>query len=108
MASGGKKLLRFAVDLVTGRMSLTYDTAAAKDTASRPTLPPLSELAGEILQVLQEAGGEWLKGPEVAIRIGDDVDAAGGSFQRAASELRKAGLMESQTRNGYRLIPSEK
>lgn len=105
MTAGGKRLIEFAVDLATGRVSFTYDTAdrGQSSAASTPPLPPLSELAREILQVLEESPGEWLKGPEIAARISDDVDAAGGTFQRAAAELRRADLIESQTRNGYKL-----
>lgn len=104
VTAGGKRLLELTVDLTTGRLSCVYDlTARAPSAASPPPVPPLSDLAKEILQVLEESPGEWLKGPEIASRISDDVDAAGGSFQRAAAELRKAGLIESQTRNGYKL-----
>lgn len=103
VTAGGRRLLELTVDLTTGRLSCVYDlTARAASAASPPPLPPLSELATEILQVLDESPDEWLKGPEIAARISDDVDAGGGSFQRAIAELRKAGLVESQTRNGYR------
>lgn len=103
VTAGGRRLLELTVDLSTGRMSFTYDTAARGTPAVfPPPLPPLSDLAKEILQVLEESPDEWLKGPEVAARISDDVDAGGGSFQRAMAELRKAGLIESQTRNGYK------
>lgn len=104
VTAGGKRLLELTVDLATGRLSFVYDTAArAPSAVAPPPLPQMSDLAKEILQVLDEAApGEWLKGPEIAARISDDVDAAGGGFQRAIAELRKGDLVESQTRHGYR------
>ena len=114
MASGGRRLISFAVDLVTGAVSFVFETDTAqadpKPTAKADPFAGMPDLAREIYQVLLEvelaAETEhdlWIPGKELAERISEDIDPAGGGFLRAVAALRKAGILKS-ARSGYKLI----
>jgi predicted DNA-binding transcriptional regulator AlpA len=60
-----------------------------------PTMNGLSELAYEIVQVLEEAKEQILPSSEIAKRIGGDVDITGGSFRNAIKNLRARGIITS-------------
>lgn len=66
----------------------------------------LSELEREIVQVLTEAEGQSLSGPEIARRISQDLDYRSGHWNRAMSRLKNLGVVISHGRNGgFSLAP---
>lgn len=71
-----------------------------------PDLSDLPELAQEIVQVLQENGGGWMTGAEIAAKIGSDCDHTSGTWFRTTKLLRELELIDSERGRrgrGYRL-----
>jgi predicted DNA-binding transcriptional regulator AlpA len=84
-------------------------TAEAGGTAgggATVDLTSLPELAHEILQVLDEAGGKWLNGSEIATRIGEGVDHTGATWKRTTRVLREMRLIVTDRVHGFRLGPA--
>ena len=77
---------------------------AAREHRAALAREQLPELAQEILQVLEEAEEEWLTAADVAARVGGDADHTSGSWRRAARQLREAGLIDTDQRQGMRLV----
>ena len=70
-----------------------------------PTTPEeLPPLASEILRVLTAANGLWMSGEEIAKSIDESVDHTGGYFKRMIRVLRRASLVESDNKQGYRAV----
>jgi len=68
-------------------------------------LDDLKPLARDILQVLREAGGEWVVKREIAARVGNDGGSESGAFKRALKQLKAAdGLVEADPQQGFRAV----
>ena len=66
-----------------------------------------SQTARDILEVLEDREGDWVRMSEIALAMPGQPDHTSGTFTRAASELRAADLIESSKQHGYRLKPLE-
>jgi hypothetical protein len=90
---------RVSADLPAPRAD-SQDDRAESTQASRPKL---SQTARDILEVLEDREGEWVPLSEVAAAMPGQPDHTSGTFTRATTELRKAGLVDSSKQHGYRL-----
>lgn len=85
-------------------MAWIADLAAHKVDAEKLDVEDLPELAQDIYQALQEQG-RWVFGKELPDLVGVEDDHRSGKWYRALEKLKKAGLIESCQRRGYRAIP---
>lgn len=68
-----------------------------------PTAADLSELAERMVDALRKVNG-WVNGAALAMILDPtgDTECHSGSFKRAVSELKRAGLIRTNKQYGYR------
>lgn len=87
---------------------LVWDIPGNDTPGMLPLVVPavvLSELARDILEVLEDCGG-WLNGEEIGRRLNprDPFDHTAGTFRRAVEDLKAAGRIETSRHKGYRAM----
>lgn len=93
--------LRWRASVVTAWLASLTGGELLADAIDLGDLPPMAQ---EIIQALAESEEEHLRGPEIAAKIGGDVDSNSGTFGRSVRALKqhKPPLIEAD-RRGYRL-----
>ena len=63
----------------------------------------LSETARDILEVLEDRNGEWVHGADVAMDLPGQPEHKSTAFTAPIAELKRADLIETSQRHGYRV-----
>jgi predicted DNA-binding transcriptional regulator AlpA/biotin operon repressor len=80
----------------------TVATRGDTDPVSEPEDTRAIAYSRVIINVLKREKC-WVSGPDLALKIGPDVDSHGGTFTRAVRMLKEAGQIESSQTHGYKI-----
>jgi len=92
--------------LVDGRR-VGVDLPAPVKAGQPEAVNGLSEVARDIYEVLEDRGGDWVFGADIAADLPGHPDHKSTAFTGPIRELREAGLIDTSQKHGYRLKRKE-